>query len=127
MAKQQAGQSIENLRLTQRIIDLADGDPIMGSLVIESPLAFAQTYRAAAETSLGMPGFREHAAEALATARPYATDFADAVMLKYVGIAYGAYLPDETALREFAEALSIAEQFGDPIVSPVLSTARGIT
>ncbi|MGO9523585.1 ATP-binding protein, partial [Mycobacterium sp.] len=127
MAKQQAGQSIENLRLTQRIIDLADGDPIMGSLVIESPLAFAQTYRAAAETSLGMPGFREHAAEALATARPYATDFAGAVMFKYVGIAYGAYLPDETALRETAEALSIAEQFGDPMSVACALTARGIT
>ena len=127
MAKYHAGEVVETLRLAQRIIDLADGDPTMGSLVIESPLAFAQTYRAAAETSLGMPGFREHAEEALATARPYATDFAGAVMFKYAGIAHGAYLPDETALRETAEALSIAEQFGDPMSVACALTARGIT
>jgi adenylate cyclase len=127
MAKYQAGEMVETLRLAQRIIDLADGDPTMGSLVVESPLAFAQTYRATAELSLGMPGFREHVDEALATAWPaYATDFAGAVMFKYLGIPLGVYLSDDTALRETADALAIAEGSGDAVTLACALLARGV-
>ncbi len=128
MAKQIAGEVVETLRLAQRVIDLTDGDPTMGSLVIECPLAFAQTYRAFAEMSLGIPGFREHAEEAIATARPaYATDFAGAVMYKHICIPFGVYLPDDTALQDSADALATAEQSGDPLTLACALLARGIT
>jgi hypothetical protein len=39
-AKWEAGEATESLRLAQRIIDVADGDPTMGSLVVGSPLAW---------------------------------------------------------------------------------------
>ena len=84
LAKCQAGEMVETLRLAQRVIDLADGDPTKGNLVIGSPLAVAQMYRGVAEMSLGMPGFREHFEEALATARPVdPTSFVLVVVVKY--------------------------------------------
>ena len=128
VAKYEAGEAVETLRLAHRIIDLADGDPIMGNLVVGSPLAYAQTYRAAAEMSLGMPGFREHLEEALATARPVdPTAYALAAMIKSLWIALGVSLPDDTALRETADALAIAEQYGDPLTFGNALMARGVT
>ena len=36
-------------------------------------------------------------------------------MYKYIAIAHGVNLPDDTALRDTADALAIAEQSGDPV------------
>uniref|UniRef100_UPI003F9AFCC9 ATP-binding protein n=1 Tax=Mycobacterium sp. TaxID=1785 RepID=UPI003F9AFCC9 len=128
LAKSLTGEAVETLRLTRRIIDLADGDPTMGNLVIGSPLAAAQTYRAVSEMSLGMPGFREHLEEALATARAVdPTAYALAAMVKSLWIALGVLLPDDTALRETADALAIAEQYGDPLTFGNALVARGVT
>ncbi|MEI6254565.1 MAG: AAA family ATPase, partial [Mycobacteriaceae bacterium] len=127
LAKCQASEMVETLRLANRIIDLADGNATMGSLIIESPLALAQTYRGIAELSLGMPGFREHVEESLATTWPtYVTDFAGAVMYKSLGIPLGASLLDDTTLRETADALGLAEQSGDPLTLGCALLARGI-
>ena len=46
----------EALRLAQRVIDLADGDPTIGNLILGSPLAFAIALRGAARWCLGLPG-----------------------------------------------------------------------
>ena len=128
LAKFQAGEMVETLRLAQRVIDLADGDPTLGNLIIESPLAAAQTYRAVAEMSLGMPGFQEHFEEAIATARPVdPTVYALAVMAKCGCMANGVYLPDDTTLQQTADALAIAEQSGDPTTVGWALLARGIT
>jgi adenylate cyclase len=127
LAKCQATEMVETLRLANRIIDLADGNATMGSLIIESPLAFAQTYRGFAELSLGVPGFREHVEESLATTWPtYVTDFAGAVMYKSVNIPLGVSLLDDTTLRETADALGLAEQSGDPLTLGCALLARGI-
>ena len=40
-AKYFAGEMAETLRLAQRAIDLAEGDPTKGNLIVGSPLAFA--------------------------------------------------------------------------------------
>jgi len=128
LAKYQAGEVVESLRLAQRIIDLADGDPTLGNLVVGSPLALAQAYRSCAEMSLGMPGFREHRDEAIATARPVdPTVYASVVVVKCACIADGEYLPDDTALRQTADALAIAEQCGDPVTLGCALLGRGIT
>ena len=42
-------------------------------------------------------------------------------------MAVGVYLPDDTALRETADALAIAEQSGDPVAVGSALLARGIT
>jgi hypothetical protein len=55
LAKYQAGEVVETLRLAQRVIDLADGDVTMGNVVSGSPLASALVYRGCARMSLGMP------------------------------------------------------------------------
>jgi adenylate cyclase len=128
LAKYQAGEVVETLRLAQRVIDLAHGDATMGNLIMASPLAMAQMYRACAEMSLGISGFREHFEEALATARPVdPTIFASVAMLKYTGVALGVYLPDDTALRETADTLAIAEQSGDSFALASALRSRGIT
>jgi class 3 adenylate cyclase len=127
-AKYQAGEMVDTLRMAQRVIDLADGDATMGNLVVGSPLAGALMYRGIAELALGMPGFREDYKAALATARPVdPTVYATVAMFKYACIALGVYLPNDTALRDTADALAIAEQSGDPFALACALLARGVT
>ena len=125
--KYEAGEVIESLRLAQRMIDLAGGDPTMGNLVFGSPLALAQVYRSCAEMSLGMPGFQEHLDEAIATAQPLdPTAYVLAVYVKCVCIVLGIYLADDTTLQQSADALAIAERSGDPMTVGFALMARGI-
>ena len=78
--------------------------------------------------SLGIAGFRKHLEAAVTTARPVdPTCFAAVVFFKYVGIALGVFLPDDTALRDTADALAIAEQSGDPFTVACALLARGVT
>ena len=127
-AKLLAGEMIETRRLAQRAIDLADGDPRMGNLVIGSPLAMALMFRGCAEMYLGMPGFRDMSDAGIATARPVdSTCLAAAVFVKYAaGVPHGAYLPDDTAERDTAEALAVAELTGDHFALASARIARGI-
>jgi adenylate cyclase len=128
LPKWQAGEVVETLRLAQRAIDFLDGNPIKGDLGIGSPLAVAQMYRGAAELALGMPGFRDHFDEALATARPVSPiSFALVVVVKYYGIALGVYLPDDAALRDTADALALAQKSADPWTLACALMARGST
>ena len=55
----QTGELAEVLRLAQRIIDLADGDPAKGNLIIGSPLAWRYASRGCARFCLGDPGWRD--------------------------------------------------------------------
>src|SRR5260370_13968509 len=57
-AKHETGEMAEVLRLAQRAIDLAGGDPTTGNLFIGSPLAWAIAFRGAARWCLGIPGLR---------------------------------------------------------------------
>ena len=58
-AKWEAGEASEGLRLAQRIIDFAGGDPTMGSFVVGFPLAWAIAVKGAAGMSLGRRGWRD--------------------------------------------------------------------
>ena len=76
--------------------------------------------------SLGQSGFREDFDEALATALPVdAPVFAAATLFKYLGITLGVFLPDDTALRETADAVAIAEQSGEPVTLATALLPRG--
>ena len=81
-----AGQAAEGLRLAQRVIDLAEGDPTKGSLgPIGSPLAAAILMRGSCRYCLGVPGWREDLDQAIAMARSVgdACGYLVAVVYKY--------------------------------------------
>ena len=116
-AKMQSAEWSDVLRWSQRVIDLADGDPSKGDFIFGSPLALALLSRAIARYCLGRPGWRDDLRQGLAMARSadplsYATVVAYAY---FVGIPYGVLWPDDRALREIEEALRIAERSGDDI------------
>jgi adenylate cyclase len=58
-AKFQAGEVTEGLRLVQRAIELADGDPARDTTIVGSPLAVAYGFSGVNRLALGMSGWRE--------------------------------------------------------------------
>ena len=103
------------LRWSQRVIDLADGDPSKGNFIFGSPLALAFASRAMAGWCLGRPGWHDDQQHALAMARS-ADPMSYAMVVTYVyfpGIPCGALRADDSAMREIEDALRIAERSGD--------------
>ena len=68
-AKIESAEWCDVLRWSQRVIDLADGDPSKGNFIFGSPLALAFTSRAMARYCLGRPGWRDDLRHGLAMAR----------------------------------------------------------
>jgi adenylate cyclase len=127
VVKWSVGAVTEALELSQRAIDAAGGDPTMGNLIVGSPLALALVMRASARCALGIPGWREDFDSAIALARR--TDkftFGAVVMFKYIATQSWALLPDDDALRDTAEALEIAKQFGDDFSLTNAEFTRGL-
>src|SRR6185369_13593532 len=89
------------LVMAQRVIDVAAGDLTKGRMLTVSPLTTAIAYRGLSRCLTGLPGWKDDFARALEAA-------------------------DAIALRETAEILSAAEQFGDNLVLDMARTARGI-
>jgi hypothetical protein len=114
-AKMESGGWCDGLRWSQRVIDLADGDPSKGDFLAGSPLAIAFTTRGVARYWLGRPGWRDDLRHGLAMARSAdPMSYARAVTYVYfAGIPFGGLRPDDSALREIEDALQGAEQFGD--------------
>ena len=67
--KIETGEVADTLRLSQTVIDLADGDPTKGNIVFGSPLAMALATRGTALWALGRAGWRDDYDRALAMAR----------------------------------------------------------
>jgi hypothetical protein len=111
------------LRWSQRVIDLADGDPSKGNFIIGSPLASAFTMRAIARYCQGRPGWRDDLRHALAMARSAdPMSYANVVAFVSLGIPCGVLKPDDSAVRESEAALQIVERCGDDFA---LAQARG--
>jgi adenylate cyclase len=124
-----AGQAAEGLRLAQRVIDLAEGDPTKGSLgPIGSPLACAILMRGSCRYCLGLPGWREDLDQAIAMARSVdATSYLVGVVWKYrFAVHAGVLLPDAAADRDTAEAMEMAEHSGDDFVVDGARVSRGL-
>ena len=68
-ARGRGGEWSDVLRWSQRVIDLADGDPSKGDFIIGSPLALAFATRGLARYVLGRPGGRDDLRHGLAMAR----------------------------------------------------------
>jgi len=127
-AKCQAGEMTEALRMSDRLIDLADGDPTKGNLIFGSPLSTATAMRGHVKMCLGIPGWLDDAAAAIAMAAPLdPTSYVFALLWKYVAsVPFGALPPDATALRETAEALRIAESSSDNFMLYMGRLSRGL-
>ena len=116
-AKMESGEMCDVLRWSQRVIDLADGDPYKGNFILGSPLALAFASRAVARYCLGRPGWRDDLQHGLAMARS-ADPLSYARVVAYVyspGIANGVLRPDDRAVREIEDALENAERSGDDL------------
>ena len=127
-AKCQAGEMIAALRLSNRLIELADGDPVKGNMIFGSPLSTAIAMRGHVKMCLGIPGWLDDAAASIAMAAPLdATSYVFALLWKYVAaIPFGALPPDATAMHETAEALRIAESSSDDFVLGMGRLSRGL-
>jgi adenylate cyclase len=129
IAKLETAEVAEVLRMTQRVIELSDGDPAKGNLIGGSPLAYSLTARGVARLFFGTHGWKRDLRQALDMARAFEPmAFAGVIWHVYIpAIVYGALLPDETAVRDTAEALATAEQSGDDLALDMARTARGVT
>ncbi len=125
----QAGRPAEGLRLAQRVIDLADGDPTKGALgPIGSPLAMAILMRGCCRYCLGIPSWKDDLDQAIAMARTVdPTSFIVPVVYKYrFTVHTGALLPDAAADRDTAEAMEMAEHSGDDFAVDGARVSRGL-
>jgi len=116
-AKTESAEWSDALRWSQRVIDLADGDPAKGNFIFGSPLAIAHTNRAMARYCLGVPGWRDDLNHGLALARS-ADPLSYAAVVGWVyfaGIPFGVLAADDRTVREIEHALRIAERSSDDL------------
>ena len=104
------------LRWSQRVIDLADGDPSKGNFIFGSPLAVAFATRGIARL---LPGSSRMARRPAARPghgpqrRPLVLRLGRRPTSTAAGIPDGVLTPDDRAVREIEDALRIAERSGD--------------
>jgi len=127
-AKMESAESSDMLRWSQRVIDLADGDPSKGNLLFGYPVAHAFTTRAIGRYCLGRPGWRDDLRHSLAMARSsdpksYAAVVAYAY---YPGIPHGVVRSDDSVIREIEDALRIAERSGDDFALVMARMTLGV-
>jgi hypothetical protein len=115
--KMECAEWSDVLRWSQRVIELADGDPLKGNFLIGSPLAAAATSRGMARYCLGRPGWREDLRHGLAMARSAdLASYARSAIYAYgLGIPNGALRADDRAVGESEDALQNAERSGDDL------------
>ena len=127
-AKAESGEWRDVLVWSQRVIDLADGDPSKGNFIFGSPLAAAITTRAAARYCLGRPGWRDDLRHGLDMARS-ADPMSYATAVTWVhnpAITLGALRPDDRAMGEIEDALRIAERSGDDLAVTFARATLGL-
>jgi adenylate cyclase len=130
-AKQETGEVADVLPLAQHVIDLADGRPTEGNLIVGSPLGMAIAARGMARACMGVAGWKDDFAQAFAMARPFHPDpitFAGVMWNAQIfAVSSGMLLPDAALLRNAAEFLLMAEQSGDDLMVDMARTARGLS
>jgi len=127
-AKIECGEWPDVLRWSQRVIDLAEGDPFKGNFIFGSPLALALGSRGTARYSLGRTGWREDLRHGLDMARGAdPLTYAGVAALGYFpGISNGALAADDRAVREIEDALGIAERAGNDMAPAFARMALGV-
>jgi hypothetical protein len=127
-AKIECGHWPDVLRWSQRVIDLADGDPFRGNFIFGSPLALAFTSRGMARYCLGRRGWHDDLRHGLAMAQSAdPLTYAAVVAWGYVpGIPRGALAADDRAVREIEDALRIAQRSGNDTALAYGQMALGV-
>lgn len=120
----ESGDFDQMLRLSQTVIDLADGDPARGAgFGVASPLAIALTWRGAARCWLGRTEWRTDLDDAVAIARSSsspaheraATYAACATWSHSFPILNGVLVPTEAMIVDIEDALRLAEEAGNDV------------
>jgi len=126
--KTESAEWCDMLRWSQKVIDLADGDPSKGNLLIGSPLALALASRALARYVLGRHGWRDDLRHGLVMARGTdALSYAAVVTYVYFpAIPYGVLRPNDYAMRETEDALRITDRSGDDLALTLAQTTLGV-
>lgn len=116
------------LRLSQAVVDLADGDPSKGNFLVGCPLALALASRGMARYFLGRPGWSEDLRHGVAMARRAdPASYAGAVGYVYLlGVPFGVLMPDDRALHEVENALQVAERSSDDVVVGFIRATLGV-
>ncbi|WNG95354.1 AAA family ATPase [Mycobacterium sp. ITM-2016-00318] len=126
-AKLQTGEIDEVLRLAERVIELADGDPTKGNLIIGSPLALALVFRGSARWALGVQGAKDDLDEAVRLAREVdATTLAMVVFFVYATTIPWVLPADDIARELTAEALTRAARSGDNLALVLAQCTRAV-
>ena len=127
-AKIESGEYSDVLQWSQRVVDLADGDPLMGNFIFGSPLALAFTSRAMARYCLGLPNWRDDLRQGLSMARS-ADPLTYAAVVAWThlpGIPNGVLAADDRAVSESEDALRIAERSGNSVALAFARVALGV-
>ena len=127
-AKAESAEWCDVLEWSQRVIELADGDPSKGNFILGSPLALAFAQRAMARYCLGRAGWLEDLQQGVAMARS-ADPMSHATVVTYaylVGMPYGVLRADDRAVREIEDALHKAERSGDDLALSVARMTLGV-
>jgi class 3 adenylate cyclase len=127
-AKLESAEWCDALRWSQRVIDLADGDPSKGNFLFGSPLALAFTTRAIARYCLGRPGGQDDLRRGLIMARS-ADPYSYVVVVGFVyfpAIPNGVLTPDDRAMGESEDALQVAERSGDDLALAFAEMTLGV-
>ncbi|OBH90205.1 cyclase [Mycobacterium sp. E2733] len=128
-AKIESGEWCEALRWSQRVIELADGDPAKGNFMFGiSPLAVALTLRAMARYALGLPGWRDDVRHGLAMARD-ADPLSYTLVVGYVyfpGVMGGVLASNDSTVSEIEAAVAIAERSADDLALAFARVSLGV-
>jgi class 3 adenylate cyclase len=116
------------VRWADNVIDLADGDPTKGNLVIGSPLAIAMAARGFARWGLGHPEWRDDCAQSRVIAKQV-DPLSHSIVIGYnylPTIVAGALLPTDDVLRDINDALLILEETGDDFGLAMVKASLGL-
>ncbi len=108
----------------ERVIELADGDPAMGNIIVGSPLAVSLTMRGIVGSALGRPGWRDDFDRAIEMARTfYPFSRVLTIMLRGIAIGCGAQLP--TARRWMRPATPVRRRRHSPTARTASTSSSG--
>jgi class 3 adenylate cyclase len=127
-AKFHAGELADALTVTQRVIDLADGDIQKGELLIGAPVAQATMIRGLARLGSGRPGWKDDfdQADAMTLTSDAITRVICTAYPRGISMLNGAMLSNAAMIQKTGEALRIAEQSGDNFTLSMARFVHGI-